>query len=405
MKTILDQKSASLNLLRHEVEESFGKKIVSSRDCIQLSEEIFHKTSFKVNSNTLRRFYGLVKAEYPPSGSTLNILSKYCGFSSIDELLQYKLNRPASVTQVAASTVLHFLASVFQQLPLEKKNESTFEMITEQTIYFLQRNDQLIEKFQRSASKIAAGRYYYFEQAVNIDALNQYYAEGLRHYLSESVSTDSKVFAYSVLLLKAWLTDNAEDVQKHNASLGALEEEDLSALFSYKYYLIAKLCYTEATGENTGRYLNLAAKAFYENDSVQNTEVHQDDYIFALVLLLIGCYDEALKYANQSLTICNDDDANMHRGLYHSLSLVKALALIVSGKKDMAEKVFARIRPSQFHFLTKKLNGILYLKLEFEMGKAGVHYQSEVNRLIEDTGFKTLVRMRPAYRGLTDKNS
>ena len=65
--------------IKEEIVNIFGRRIVSSRDCIQLSDEIFHKTKLQLNPNTLRRFFGLVKAAYPPSHSTLTILSKYCG--------------------------------------------------------------------------------------------------------------------------------------------------------------------------------------------------------------------------------------------------------------------------------------------------------------------------------------
>ena len=51
-------------------------------------EDIYHKTGETVNANTLRRFFGLVKADYPASSSTLTILSKYCGLNSMQEIEQ-----------------------------------------------------------------------------------------------------------------------------------------------------------------------------------------------------------------------------------------------------------------------------------------------------------------------------
>jgi hypothetical protein len=72
--------------IKEEIVNIFGRRIVSSRDCIQLSDEIFQKTRLQLNPNTLRRFFGLVKAAYPPSHSTLTILSKYCGFQSVEEV-------------------------------------------------------------------------------------------------------------------------------------------------------------------------------------------------------------------------------------------------------------------------------------------------------------------------------
>ena len=80
-------KDSLVRLLKSEVEETFGRRIISSRDCIHLSEEVYFKSGYRINHNTLRRFYGLVKADYPPSTSTLTIISKYCGFNSLEEVI------------------------------------------------------------------------------------------------------------------------------------------------------------------------------------------------------------------------------------------------------------------------------------------------------------------------------
>src|SRR5438270_7415853 len=83
----INSRLALISKLKHEVEETFGRRIISSRDCIQLSEDIYFKAGDLINPNTLRRLYGLVKAEYPASTSTLSLLAKYCGFNSLDDII------------------------------------------------------------------------------------------------------------------------------------------------------------------------------------------------------------------------------------------------------------------------------------------------------------------------------
>ena len=82
-------KQEALSALKKELEQNFGRKIISYRDCVQLVEDIYQKTESTVNVNTLRRFFGLVKTNYTASRSTLLILSKYCGFNSPDEIEKY----------------------------------------------------------------------------------------------------------------------------------------------------------------------------------------------------------------------------------------------------------------------------------------------------------------------------
>jgi hypothetical protein len=47
-----------VRLLKQEVEQCFGKKVMSYGDTVELSREIFSKTSLQISQNTLRRFFG-----------------------------------------------------------------------------------------------------------------------------------------------------------------------------------------------------------------------------------------------------------------------------------------------------------------------------------------------------------
>src|SRR3954447_26003216 len=87
-----DSHNVILSSLKEEIEETFGKKINVSRDCILLSEEVYGKISLTVNPNTLRRLFGLIKSDYSPSYTTLDILSRYCGFASFEEFKRLKNN-------------------------------------------------------------------------------------------------------------------------------------------------------------------------------------------------------------------------------------------------------------------------------------------------------------------------
>ena len=185
--------------IKQEIQNVFGRRIVSSRDCIQLSEEIFHKTKTQLNPNTLRRFFGLVKAENSPSNSTLTILSQYCGFQSLDEVTT--INKEGVLSDSNAENFLHFVVSLFRNVQLRDEEDETFLNLALNTIYFLNRNPSLTDKFQVQVSKTKNGQIFYFEKFVNIDKLNGYYGNGLRHYYSENPDTRAQVFAHSLLVL------------------------------------------------------------------------------------------------------------------------------------------------------------------------------------------------------------
>lgn len=172
-----------------------------------------------MNANTLRRFFGLVKSQYNPSPSTLTILLKYCGYNSLEELSSVR--KPPEKNEVLTEeSVLHFLGTVFRNLPLQDGHNLTAETLVQHTIPFLERHPGLTEPFHREVARSIPGRYYYFEKSVNMDRLDGYYGDGLFHYLRSNPTPEGKIFAHSLLVLRYWLTSNKPAVDKHMHELG-----------------------------------------------------------------------------------------------------------------------------------------------------------------------------------------
>ena len=73
-----------LIILRKKIEEKFGGKICYSRQCEALSEAIFEATGERLSLVTLKRFFGFTTAQVEPRLSTLDILSKYCGYANFE---------------------------------------------------------------------------------------------------------------------------------------------------------------------------------------------------------------------------------------------------------------------------------------------------------------------------------
>src|SRR4051812_14224097 len=172
----LSRSSESHNLillsLKDEIEQTFGKKITVSRDCILLSEEVYGKISLTVNSNTLRRFFGLIRSNHFPSHNTLDILSRYCGFASFDEFKSSKIHKSnANAPDFYSQSILNYLVALFRYVPAPHHGDKMFSTLVEHTIYFLQQHRELIDKFQRAVAKTINGRNYYYEQFINIDEL------------------------------------------------------------------------------------------------------------------------------------------------------------------------------------------------------------------------------------------
>lgn len=287
-----------LSALRKEVENSFGRRINSSRDCLQLVEDIYQKTGDNINSNTLRRFFGLVKTDYSASPSTVTILSRYCGFGSIDEIKNLTASQ-ASPDNINQEEVMRYLIAVFRHLDTENGHNTIVESLVQQTIIFLERNPALIDRFQREIAKIPAGRYYYYELSVNMDRLNDYYGNGLRYYLRNSDTNESRIFTHSLQVFRYWLTEDLDELEKHIHEIAAIPVSHSYPSHILGRLIAARLYTANARNESADKILVDATKYHVAiMTSRGNTAPSFPDFELAVceALILTNNHDEAMEY-------------------------------------------------------------------------------------------------------------
>jgi len=288
-------KNDLLPALRKELENSFGRKVLSSRDCLQMVDDIYQKTGYTINTNTLRRFFGLVRTNYNASPSTLSILLKYCGFNSIDELknISSGINTDTAINK---EEVHHYLVSLFKNLTVEEDNNIIIESLVQQTVIFLERNPSLIERFQREIASTPAGQYYYFERSVNMDRLNNYYGDGLRFYLRAKNNNEAFIFSNSIHVLRYWLTNNSEMLENAMADMAAITVNNSYPSHIYARYIAARLYYAHNKGEAIEKIMADAAR-YYSAFLSRNGSANPDfELIITEALILTNHYIEGNDY-------------------------------------------------------------------------------------------------------------
>ena len=373
-------------IIKQEIENVFGRRIVSSRDCIQLSDEIFSRTKLQLNPNTLRRFFGLVKADYPPSHSTLTILSKYCGFQSVDEV--QTINKTETIVVENNHSILGFLNSLFRDIHVKDPDDSTFLALMVNTVNFLNRNPVLADKFQVQIAKTKNGQEFYFEKFVNIDKLNNYYGNGLRYYYAENPTSKAKIFAHSLLTYRYWLTGNKDMVEQH---INILSEESLNAAippFVYARYFAAMIFHASMNSKcaegiimNDYRYYS----SFNKNNSIGSFS--QFELCLTEALVFTGYFDEGLYFIEQAKKNHKEKDDFGHRNFFGEFLLLESIAMYKTKKYADAEMVFNKINPTEFCFLRKSFSNILYLLLIELLKRPSPKHQEQLDELIKATGF------------------
>lgn len=393
---VIDKGQALLTLQR-EIQEHFGRPVASSRDCNLLSEELFQKTSFKVNPNTLRRFFGLVKATYPPSSGTLSILSKYCGFDSLEELVQHRSNGKVNGNGMHSSdALLRYFVGLFKNTVVQEPVDQTFLALVRQTILFLQEHPELATKFQKAIAKTPNGQRYYFELYAHIDQLNSYYGDGLVYYLKEKKTADAQIRGHALLLQRGWLTNDAAAVRRHMEKIGDQHLCDTSHPVICARYFASRIFHAHMEGLPT---TGILAEALEQHHRIIPSDGYYHnfptfEYIFSLALTLTEHFTESLYYLEQAETKYKSKHSYIDEGLYETMRLLKAIALARTGQKTAARDLFDKLKPSNFYFLTRKTNSIYYLLLTGYLNKLSPKLEEELARLVQETGFVKMLELK-----------
>lgn len=378
-------KNDLLPVLRQELENSFGRKIVSSRDCLQMVDDIYQKTGYTINANTLRRFFGLVQTPYSASPSTLNILSKYCGFNSIDELENLSSTAETS-DSIQTEEVLHYLVSLFKNMQPAEGSQPLVGTLVQQTVTFLDRNEGLIERFQREIANTAAGQLYYFEKAVNMDRLNSYYGNGLRYYLRAKNNNEARVFACSVQVLRHWLSDNGDELEKNMSALTAVPLSIHYPAHILARSIAARIYYAQFRGEIPDRILQDATRYY----AAINARVGQPDPEFDLIvgeaLILTNHITEGNGFIRRGKAISSSSKHPLYE------SQLAFWEKLVNSRKPSSIKIITgtfkpgRALPVSPSPLNKKYFSLLSLTND------GRSKKSNLAAIIKETGFARLMQ-------------
>jgi hypothetical protein len=389
-------KLESLALLKNELERVFGRKILTSSDCNALSKDIFETTQLKIGLNTLRRFFNLMKSEYQPSLFTLDLLSKYCNYTSFSDFIVSKENEKEVINNTERDRgLLNFLILLFKDNDIKEINDTTYIHFIHEILINIEQWPGIIDQFQRHVAKTVNGQVFYFELFVNIDKLNSYYGKGLFYYLKEKKTAEAQIFGHSLLCLKNWLTIDADGLKFHYIEVMNHKLDEKIHPFVCGRYFATQLYYAEANNLEVDSILT-KARDFQKRNKNNNHVLYKNfpcfEFILTEALTLTKQYEEALFYINEVLKKRpNNVQPHINPKLFESIYLFQAIALASLGKVEKSKLIIKNIRVENFYFLAKNFNTILYL-LYTKMYLKKKVLQKQLKYLIAKTGFKKLIQ-------------
>lgn len=187
--------------------KKLGKKIESLPDCIALADEASN-LGYKVNPQTYRRFFGLIRYKGGFSEYTLNSLAKICGYENLEEF-HAKQIKPRTAKYIFANNRV--------------ENATDYWDLSEELCQKIAESPELLSQIHHDLMKYPAARTYFIEHHPMRDMICSVYSQYFQEYLKYSHSNESKIFAYGFLFIGAMLSNNSEFMDIYHRKVAETE--------------------------------------------------------------------------------------------------------------------------------------------------------------------------------------
>lgn len=390
-----------LGALLKQTEIRFGRKITSSYNCAQLSEEIQLKTSKYISAQTLRRLFSLVRSTTHPSPFTLDVLSNYCGYQDWYRFCRDGETKGEGTPETFANWVLDFYRA-----PLSRMWPSADYYIACKNIAERILSDQaLLEVVPAQIAKLKSGQILFFECFPYIDGVAHAYKGHLQIYRENKLEdTQAQIFATSLLFLGAYLSQESSEMTKYHCELlaiGCPKQGDIHDI-PIARYLGSQILYHCHHG-NDGMvdiWLELAIVDYRNYYADLDHGFCNFFLVLSGYLFLAGLYKECidiLGYMDDPKWTKHFSDHPLNLGYREIARLIKSISLIRVGELDEGKRIFKELDPSRFVFTERKLYTIIYLgqkirSCDKQAGKKKAKLIAEMNVLIDETRFTGLLK-------------
>ena len=372
----------------------------SFADMQQLQSEIKNTMGEYLSLQTLNRLFGIIKTHFNPSYNTLNVLSQFLGYQSIAEF--ERLNDGNTIEMRPASFESKFLLSIFSTVQAGPDSLEALQQVVRNILVMMRNNPDLAGEIYPAMASIPFGRKYFFEQFINMDALDRHYGDGLKYYLLHAGNREQQFFAYNMYCLRYFLTAETELFRKYCDQVNAFGTDEITGFDARAIggYLATRILQKYMNG-NAGQQEGHVA------DSIplpgNNPSAYQARYRVAEALVLCGEFEKAWDWLNTHL----HSFSFITRGEDDFITQVCILRLIsgfYSGSMTVikARQSFSELQSRQTCVSSQDYHAILLLLIKKNLfPKAVVQKEVDlkINRLIQKTGFNFFHR----YEQLLEK--
>jgi hypothetical protein len=305
----------ALPLLKRLIRIKLNLNCTSTSHIQQLQHDIQQATDEYLSPQTLNRFFGIIQTGFNPSIHTLDTLARYVGYKSFSEF--ELLNTQKDAEQVNSTFTSRFIVAVFSQINPEENIEPGILQVIKNIAALMADDRQLAAEVYCAMAPSVFGRKFFFEQFVNVDALNSVYGDGLQYYLLNAHNREQKFFAYILYCYRYFLTAQDDLFQKYLNLLNNFRQSEIMTfhpLLIDRYYAV--LVFNQVMGkkdENTADNLK-GDLADFDIWSSHAKSCYCAGYLVGDALLLAGEFGRSWEILNSdeikpaSLTGCLQEE-------------------------------------------------------------------------------------------------
>jgi len=386
-------KLASKPLLLKEIQSRFGRDITFASECEELSHHIYKCIHVQISAQTLRRLFGFIKDGTDPSATTISYLLRYCGFDSMQEMLKHSEVHNNSRPGLDK---IRFIKE-FYTIELSEGADYNYQKACGNIARQLLQDPLLLNSLSGFLSSNPVAQVFFFERHPYIDGLCTGYAKFLMLYLQEKKSPEAQLFANCFLHLGCFLSQNNLEAYKYIGKINQIKINNSIHPFVQARKIMANLTHAclVRNGEEIENWTESAFKEERNQLRGQSKEAYFPffQFILADAFNLIGKFDKALEMVQiAERDYIRQPNSPIETGYYESLSLIKAIALYHTGKKNNCKSLLNKLNKEDIIFSSKKYFLLQRLNLEFQLAQAQStdkkrKIAERINTLVQETGF------------------
>ncbi|QNS41241.1 hypothetical protein H0S70_13070 [Chryseobacterium manosquense] len=367
-----------LNQLRKIIAKQFGKDIKTATDCDNLVSVIIRDCKTNISSQTLRRFFGLIKTTSEPSNFTLDLLCQFCGYSNFEAFINACNNQELEL---------------FFGNP-ENTNHNYWDR-SEQLCKQIIKSPELLVSTHHHLMSFPMARKYFMENHPLRDLLGSVYAQYFSAYLKYNMSNEAKIFAYGFLFQSSFLLQNTELMELYYKKVKETELSDEVHVIPAGLKYGVQLLYADFTGnENLYRkYFAEMKKArlLYRKASEKSVCSFESTVLESLIFTN---RTKEMKFLieNNTFQLNNDEDyiPSQRKETHDEVwKILCAVAYHKMGEKNSTEHFLNQINLKNLGTGWEKYYSLLYYSVYFHSAQLDqkVECISQLKKLIDETYF------------------